>query len=106
MLETLHTGATYINDEEEGFEFAEMYRALEEYGGLPGLKGLTLRLDDLRDNLRDAEWVAGLGKLCLGVKQFCGDGNVGWAAVSRSTPSFYIRPKQTYSWAYHGCYLG
>lgn len=102
-LEILHTGVCYL-DEAGGFVFAEMYRALEEYGGLPRLKGLTLTFGELPDDLQNAEWIAGLERLCPGVEQFCGDVNVAWVAVSRLVSSLYTRLIQRCSQVYHGRY--
>lgn len=55
---------------------------LEAYGGLPGLKVLELELEGLDNELENALWIAGLGKLCPKVERFWGDYEVGISAVS------------------------
>lgn len=81
-LESLHTGIDYT-DEEGGVRFTEMYEALEACGGLPRLGTLKLELRGLEDELENARWVAGLGRLCPKIERFWGDLGVGWVAVSR-----------------------
>lgn len=82
LLETLHIGSGYLRREDEGVGFAEMYRALEAYGGLPQLKALRLTLEGLNDEGEDAHWIAGLGRLCPKVERLWGNYNVWWTAVS------------------------
>lgn len=80
-LESLHIGVGYFKEEEDG-GFANMYQALEAYGGLPGLKLLELELEGIINELGVARWILDLGKLFPKLEQFWGDYEVGKAAVS------------------------
>lgn len=79
-LDSLHIGVCFVEEQEA--RFSEMYRALEAFGGLPELKVLELELVRVDDELANARWIAGLGKLCPKVERFRGDYEVGWTSVS------------------------
>lgn len=81
-LESLHIGVRYVDEQIDDVGFAEMYQALEAYGGLQGLKVLELELEGLVNELEIARWISGFGKLCPNVEEFWGDYKVGVAAVS------------------------